>query len=303
MHPPNSKKSVVLKTCLVFCLLIAQSTIQAQARAAENADFISTVLNARVIELNFIWDKNAPVVKNPPYSLALHTAHSDWKIPGGVGFAMDMMFFSGQHGAPTIDAIGHVSDNGKLYGGLDADANTGSAGLKVLGIETYPHEKFVNRAVLLDVARFKGVAALAADYEISADDLAATEKAQGVKINEGDAVLIRTGYGQYFDSDREKYLGPRPGPGKSAAEWLAAKHIFLAGCDQLSFEIFPAKKRFPAHRILVADNGIYIVEQLNLEELASLLAEREDYAFVLVLNPLRFKGATASPLNAFALLP
>ena len=33
------------------------------------------------------------------------------------------------------------------------------------------------------------------------------------------------------------------------------------------------------------------------------LAERGRHEFVLVLNPLRIKGATASPLNAFALLP
>ena len=57
-----------------------------------------------------------------------------------------------------------------------------------------------------------------------------------------------------------------------------------------------------AHRILIAESGIYLIENLNLEELAQALASMNVYEFPLVVNPLRFKGATASPLNAFAIL-
>jgi hypothetical protein len=46
-----------------------------------------------------------------------------------------------------------------------------------------------------------------------------------------------------------------------------------------------------------------LVENLNLEELATDLADRDAAAFVLVVNPLRIKGATGMALNAFALLP
>ena len=60
---------------------------------------------------------------------------------------------------------------------------------------------------------------------------------------------------------------------------------------------------FPAHRILIADNGIYIVENMNLEELGETLAARRNHEFVLVLNPLRLRGMTGSPLNAFAIVP
>jgi kynurenine formamidase len=215
-----------------------------------------------------------------------------------------MMFFSGQHGAPTIDALGHISDNGKLYGGIDAAASEGANGLTALGIENYPREKLVNRGVLLDVARHKGAPALEAGYEITAADLEATASAQKVEIRQGDSVLIRTGYGQFFNADRAKFMGPRPGPGEEAARWLAGKKIFLTGSDHLTYEVFPAKGTiFPAHRILIADNGIYLVENLNLEELSQTLAQRGRYEFVLVVNPPRIKGATGSPLNAFALLP
>jgi kynurenine formamidase len=116
--------------------------------------------------------------------------------------------------------------------------------------------------------------------------------------------LIRTGYGRFFNADKAKYLGPRPGPGEGAARWLAAKKIFLAGDDQLSFEVVTEKgSLFPAHRILIAENGIYIVENLNLEELASALGQRRVYEFALVLNPPRIRGASGAAANAFAILP
>jgi kynurenine formamidase len=275
--------------------------------AAQQTDSVQSVLSARVIELNHVWDKSAPVHPlNPPFSMGLHTSHRELAgtIPGGVAFNMDLMFFSGQHGAPTIDAIGHVSSNGKLYGGADAAASEGTDGLTTLGIETYPKEKFVNRGVLFDVARHKRIDVLEPGYEITSADLEATARAEGVGIRRGDSVLIRTGFGWYFEKDREKYTGLRPGLGEEAAKWLVEKGIFLAGSDQLSFQVEPQGGTvFPVHRMLVAENGIYIVENMNLEELARTCESEGAYEFVLVLNPLRIKGATASPLNAFALMP
>ena len=271
------------------------------------ASFISSMKSARVIELNFIWDRNSPLLGlNPPFTLGLQTSHKQTKgmIPGGIAFAADMMFFSGQHGAPNIDALGHISDNGKHFNGTDAEANEGAAGLSTLGIENYPKEKFLNRAILLDVARFKKVDALAPGQEITAEDLEATAKAEDVEIQPGDSVLIRTGYGKYFESDRAKFMGLRPGPGEGAARWLVGKKVFLAGDDQMSFEVVPEKGTvFPCHRILIGDNGIYIVENLNLEELSKALADQKVFEFILVMNPPRIRGATGMAANAFAILP
>jgi kynurenine formamidase len=276
-----------------------------QARAADS-DFVQALAGARIVELNFIWDRNSPLLSlNPPYALALVNTHQQTQgmIPN-LSFAADMMYFSGQHGAPTIDAVGHIGHDGKLFGGLDAAKSEGPNGLLALGIEHYPRERFINRGVLLDVARFKTVDALEPGQEISAEDLQATAQQQGVEVRAGDSVLIRTGFGRYFEADKTKYMGLRPGPGESAAKWLAEKKIFLTGDDQLTYEVFPEGGTvFPAHRILLADNGIYIVENLNLEELAQALAERDNYEFALVLNPPRIRGGTGAPVNAFAILP
>ena len=300
-----------MKTASVFLAVLLAAPLCAEEETgvaqSKDASFIETVLSARVIELNFVWDATSPLLPlNPPYLLTLAATHgaTTGMIPGGMAFASDIMYFSGQHGAPTIDALGHVSDNGKLYGGLEASANESPQGLKALGVETYPEEKFVNRGVLLDVARYKGVDMLEAGYEITPEDLQATASAQGVSIESGNSVLIRTGYGQLFTTDKDKYMGFRPGIGEASARWLAERDIFLTGTDTLTYDVAPeAGTVFPAHRILIADNGIYLVENLNLEELAGALAERATHEFVLVVNPPRFRGATAFPINAFAILP
>jgi len=295
---------------LIVIIIAGHSPLVARAQNDKKkaaADLINTLKSARVIELNFIWDSKSPILSlNPPFAIGLHSSHKETAgmIPGGIAYAEDMMFFSGQHGAPTIDALGHISDNGKLFGGLDAVASESASGLLKLGIEVYPKEKLINRAVLLDVARFKNVDALDAGQEITAEDLQATAKAEGVEIQPGDSVLIRTGFGKYFEADRAKYSGFRPGPGESAARWLASKRIFLTGDDQMSYEVVPQKGTvFPCHRILIADSGIYLVENLNLEELSKALAEQESYEFILVLNPPRLRGATGAPVNAFAIIP
>ena len=301
-------KKIIVSVMVVLVVAASQPAVHArQDKKKTTANLISSLKSARVIELNFIWDRNSPLLGlNPPFTIGLQTSHKQTSgvIPGGIAFAADMMFFSGQHGSPNVDALGHISDNLKLFGGLDAVASEGAAGLVTLGIEVYPRERFINRAVLLDVARFKNVEALAPGQEITAADLEATAKAQGVEIQAGDSVLIRTGYGKFFEADRAKYSGLRPGPGEGAARWLASRKIFLVGDDQMSFEVVPEKGTiFPCHRILIADNGIYIVENLNLEELGKALADSKVYEFALVLNPPRIRGATGAAANAFAIIP
>ena len=301
----NRKVNLVLVIVLTACL--PAPVLGQQDKKKATANLIGSLRSARVIELNFIWDRNSPLLGlNPPFTIGLQTSHKQTTgmIPGGIAFAADMMFFSGQHGSPNIDAVGHISAGMKLFGGVDAAASEGATGLTVLGIEAYPKERFINRAVLLDVARFKSVEALAPGQEITAADLEGTAKAQGVEILPGDSVLIRTGYGKFFEANRAKYSGFRPGPGEGAARWLASKKIFLVGDDQMSFEVVPEKGTiFPCHRILIADNGIYIVENLNLEELANALAESRVYEFALILNPPRIRGATGAAANAFAIIP
>ena len=53
-----------------------------------------------------------------------------------------------------------------------------------------------------------------------------------------------------------------------------------------------------AHLYLLPQKGIYIIENLNLEE----LARDRCYQFAFVGIPLKFQGATGSPLRPLALV-
>jgi len=276
-------------------------------------DLVRTVKGARVFDLSFTWNEQSPVLNlNPPYSFALNRTHRMTyeifgQVPGSrVSWASDIMYFSGQHGSPTLDAIGHIGRDLKLHGGVDAVAATATPGgiTHGLGIETFPVDLMLNRAVVLDVAR--QIAAgrpdpLPPGFEITGAHLDQTAKAQGVEVKPGDSLLIRTGWGQYFGKDNARFLGEQsPGPGQDAARWIIDRKVRLAGDDTATFEKRPAaygKELFSVHMMLLADHGIYIMENANLEA----LGDAKVGVALLVVTPLKIQGASGSPLRVLAL--
>jgi kynurenine formamidase len=296
----------------------AAATTLATDAAAQTPDvdaFISGMRAARLFDLGFTWDQSAPVLSlNPPYAFALNATHRQTheifgSAPGSqVSWTSDMMYFSGQHGAPTIDAIGHIGRNMKLHGGVDAaQATARPDGIgNDLGIEAFPKDLLLSRGVLLDVARVVAggrADPLPPDVEITSKHLQDAAQAHGVRVGRGDSVLIRTGWGQYFGKDNARYLGEKsPGPGVDAARWLAAQGVRLTGTDTATYEKRPAvngRELFPVHMLLIADSGIYLVENANLEELGAAGV----HVFCLVVPPLRIRGASGSPLRMLALTP
>ena len=289
-------------------------TATAQGRPSAD-ELIRAVKGAKLYDLSFTWNEQSPVLSlNPPYSFALNRTHKMTheifgQAPGSrVSWASEIMYFSGQHGAPTIDAIGHIGRDLKLHGGVDAVAATSTPGGigATLGIDNFPADLMLSRVVLLDVARQLAGGRpdpLAPGFEITGAHLDQTAKAQGVEVRKGDSLLIRTGWGQYFGKDNGKYLGEQsPGPGQDAARWIIGKGVRLAGDDTATFEKRPAaygKELFSVHMMLLADNGIYIVENANLE----LLGDAKAYVALLIVTPLRIQGASGSPLRAIALAP
>jgi kynurenine formamidase len=284
---------------------------QAQTRPAAD-ELVRAVKGARVFDLSFTWNDRSPVLGlNPPYSFALNRTHRMTheifgQVPGSrVSWASEIMYFSGQHGSPTLDAIGHIGRDLKLHGGVDAAAATatpGGIGAK-LGMETFPLDLMLNRAVFLDVARQIAGGRpdpLPPGFEITGAHLDAAAKTQSVEVRPGDSLLIRTGWGQYFGTDNAKFLGEQsPGPGPDAARWIIDRKVRLAGDDTATFEKRPAaygKELFSVHMMLLVDNGIYIMENANLEALGGAGVG----VALLVVTPLKIEGATGSPLRVLA---
>jgi kynurenine formamidase len=281
-------------------------------------DFIREVKSARLFDLCPTWDENSPIASvNPPFAMSLNATHASTigSFDGHLSFTSEIMQWSGQHGAPSIDAIGHIGRDGKLFGGVDAFAATsdvrgiGRSGVGAhLAMDHYATDLLVNRGVLLDVATFiQGDASpLPADFEITAQNLADTAHAQRTRLHRGDTVLIRTGWGQYFSANPGLYKGDNsPGPGVDGAKFLVRHGARVVGNDTLTFErrpplnFVPQFEIFPVHMLLIADNGIHIVENFFLEELAAA----RQHEFLIVVPPLKVRGSTGSALRAFALLP
>jgi len=58
------------------------------------------------------------------------------------------------------------------------------------------------------------------------------------------------------------------------------------------------KMTLPGHAILLVRNGIYILENLYLEE----LARDKSYEFTFICLPLKIRGATGSPVRPIAVV-
>lgn len=130
---------------------------------------------------------------HPPFQMTLGRRHGDVVRPDGGSAASDVIV-TGGHVGTHLDAIGHISHDGLLFGGLDAESAQGHLGLARLGIDDFP--PFVGRGILLDVAAVHGVSTLEGGYEVTAADLTRAEEATGVEVGAGDAVLIRTGWSE-----------------------------------------------------------------------------------------------------------
>src|SRR5438046_2124301 len=300
------------------------TSVFAEDSSAEG--LIKAVKKARLIDLSHTWDKNSPIASvNPSYSFALTATHANTlgtfgdatpQHPDGqLSFTSEVMHFSLQHGAPSIDAIGHIGRNGTLFGRVDAKAATsnpdgiGASGVGAnLSIDFFPKDLLINRGILLDVASMVqgDLSPLPAKFPITAKHLADTAQAQGVRLKKGDTVFIRTGWGQHFKGDAKTYAGnDSPGPGLDGAEFLIRQGARVVGDDTLTFEqrppvvTSPKLQVFPVHMRLIADSGIYIIENLNLEELSQANA----YEFAVVVPPLKILGGTGSAVRAFALVP
>lgn len=237
---------------------------------------------------------------HPPYRLVVERRHGDVVRLDG-GSAANELIMTGGHVGTHIDALGHVSQDGKVHGGLDAAAIQTPVGLSELGIETFP--PYVGRGVLLDVASLHGVDLLPGGYEVTADDLSRAASRARVEVRSGDAVLLGTGWSRLWN-DATAYIGLDsgvPGPGVGAARWLASHGVRVTGGETIAYErLAPGAGHatLPVHRELLVEAGINIVETMRLHELLDAgIAE-----FLLVLAPLPLVGATGSPVRPLALV-
>ncbi len=255
-------------------------------------ELLRLIREARVYDLGQPYQTGMPhYPTHPPFLFGLSKRHGDSVLPNGASSAAEALALGG-HVGTHMDALCHYSRDGRLHGGIPVeDRQSYAAGIGLLSIDTVP--PVLRRGVLLDVAAVESDP-LPDDFEILPGHL---EAAQRTRIEAGDVVLIRTGWGRFWDDPKRFVNGVRgPGPGEPGARWLGRHGIFAAGSDTIAFEKVPSPE-MAVHVHLLVDCGIHIIECLNLEELAAARVSE----FLFVAAPLKIAGGTGSPVRPLAI--
>jgi len=197
-----------------------------------------------------------------------------------------------------FDTFSHQMIGTSLYNCFKLDEIATRTGFTKLGVESVG--ALMTRGVMIDVAALKGVDMLTNTYQITVQDLQQALARQKLTLQPGDAVLIHTGWGKLWEKDNARYQGGSPGIGTAAAEWLARQDPMLVGSDNSAVEISPnpdPQLLGPVHQIMLVVNGIHLLENLKLEELAA----RQVHEFALIVQPLKIQGATGSTVAPVAI--
>lgn len=202
----------------------------------------------------------------------------------------------------NLDGLSHIFWDGRMYNGRPASRVTAWGGALDLPIKDLA-EGVVTRGVLLDVA---GDTWLEPGTGVFPEDLDAAEARQGVRVGEGDVVLLRTGYGRmvrergHYNVRAEGRAGWHP----ACLPWLRERGVAaIAGdtaCGNMPHPDYPSIHD-PVHAIGIVAMGLWLIDNCDLESLHAACAERDRWEFLFMLSPLRVVGGTGSPANPLAI--
>jgi kynurenine formamidase len=202
-----------------------------------------------------------------------------------------------------LDALCHIFWDGQMYNGRSSDLVSGDWGATQLPI-TVARDGVITTGVLLDVAAARNVPWLQPGEGVVPDDLEAAESRQGVRVESGDAVLLRTGFGRYrretgwAPGDAESY-SRQPGWHAASLPWLREREVSLVGCDSAN-DATPSgysEILLPVHVVGLVAMGLWLMDNCDLEGLSATAARLSRWDFQLAVCPLTLAGLTSSLVN------
>ena len=198
-----------------------------------------------------------------------------------------------------IDGFGHAGIDNLYFNCNKAADFTMPDGLKKLGIENVP--AVATRGVVLDMAGYFGIDIVKEGTAFNRAEIEGAMKRQGMKaIEKGDVVLFYTGWLKLLGKDNKRFISVNPGLGRDGARYLASLEVAMVGADTSNFEVIPFEKDaglFEVHQILLALNGIHILENMNTEEMVKDRA----WEFLFTLGPARITGGVQAIINPIAI--
>jgi hypothetical protein len=202
---------------------------------------------------------------------------------GNPGFTSDVQEYHVHGGMTHLDALCHDSSDGRLYNGYPLkDTVNETTGCTKLGLDNLK-EGIVTRGVLVDMSRLKRSAPREPGNRVYVDDLEAWERQTGVKVSPGDALFV------YND-------GRNGGFDISVAPWMKARGVAVTSGVRAV-----ADDNHADHRLVLVSLGTYLLDGVELKELADTAARLNRYTFMLVVAPLRAPGSSGSLVNPLAM--
>lgn len=271
-----------------------------------SGSFTDMDLNVSLAGLNRVYDLAVRLENgmarhphHPPYAFAMAKTHGGHGYKDGVSAAMEMIAL-GAHVGTHVDALGHVSKDGKVFGDRDVRMGPdGNCGLDAGSIEE--STPMIGPGHLFDGPRYFQRDLTPSDGLNSSvfEDWFADKPTPGP----GSIFLVRTGWMQYW-SDPERYIGLStglPGVTLDGAKWLSDRGILATGSDTMNYEHKPDSQiiNLPVHVHNLVRQGIPIMESMYLET----LAESGATEFTFIGIPLRIGGGTGSPIRPLAIVP
>ena len=272
------------------------------------------IKRGRIYDLSHVFEEDMPLFALTPqrrkYTLTVPGAPS-WGPLGENKLIWNEDHISGHlsQDGTQFDSLSHMGtqlgergdlNNIHYYNGHShADIGTGR-GFTKLGVERVT--PIFTRGIFLDIVKLRG-RTMECSEEVSVQDLLAALKKQGMSpetITPGDAVLYRTGWGEYWKKDNDKFNQCAPGLSDAAGDWLIERQVLLVGTDNWAVEAIPGpdpKKFAPNHQKFLVENGIYIIENMRFDDLVAAGI----YEFAFSVAPLKLKGASGSPIRPYAI--
>jgi kynurenine formamidase len=247
--------------------------------------------------------EHEPAADNPqPCLHQLSVPQRDGNESGGLEFATDSVTLHVHGNADShFDALCHVAYDGTFYN----DLSSGQASAAELSVDAIAARGIAGRGVLLDIPRLRGIDWLDPGDHVTAADLAAAARSQGLEVGTGDLLFVRVGHRR-----RRQVIGPwdaaaaRAGLHPQAVELLAQWQVALLGSDGNS-DTAPSVARgvdFPVHVLAIRALGLPLLDYLALEDLTAACLSAGRWSFMCVVAPLRLTAGTGSPVNPIALL-
>ena len=215
----------------------------------------------------------------------------------GAGYVMDYYGFIYHGNTIThVDALCHIWDGDGAWQGRDPDQIIDTSGASFADITNWSGG-IITKGVFIDVPKHRGVPHVTRDEPVHGAEIEAIARAQGVRVEPGDALIVHSGWQAYQGSDE-----PRGGAGlhASCAEFIRDHDVSLLGWDLMDARMGGSGLAWPVHGVLF-NFGVALMDNALLEPLAEACAEEDRYEFMFMLLPLRVARGTGSPANPVAM--